>query len=92
MSKGTQTIELSLEDGTDLTFTIKREDYIRFVNGALKNPHNAQHNLLAATVDPEQKATLTEMLENPANVTELAAALLEDYKPDIAVVAKKRRA
>ncbi len=83
-------IELGLEDGTTLAFNVKREDYIKFINGASKHSFNAMNNLLAASVDAESQAALAELQKNPANVPELAGALLEEYTPDVTVAVKKR--
>ena len=86
-----QIIDMELESGERLAFEIKRDDYVKFVNSALKNPFNAQQNLLVSTVVAANKEALNALLDNPANVTELCGALLEDYKPDVAVAVKKRR-
>lgn len=83
-------IELELDNGTTLSFAVERNHYIAFVNAASKNSFNAMNNLLAASVTPASREALTELLQNPANVPELVAAVMEEYKPDVAVTVKKR--
>lgn len=91
MSKS-QIITLETGDGTEFTFDVKRDDFIKFVNSAMKNTFNAQQNLLASTIVQEHRDALTALMDNPANVPEFCGALLEEYKPDVSVVVKKRKA
>lgn len=86
-----QVVELDLGEGNELTFNVERKAYIDFLNSSTKNPFNAMQNLLASTVSDQSSAQLTPLLTNPANVPELAGALLEEYKPDISVTVKKRK-
>lgn len=88
MSKS-KTITLETGDGVEFTFEVKRDDFIKFVNSAMKNTFNAQQNLLASAIVPEHRDALTTLLENPANVPELCGALLEEYKPSVTVSVKK---
>lgn len=86
-----QEITVELEGRDDLYFDVKRQDYINFINGGAKNPFNAMQNLLANSVRAESQSGLDELLGNPANVPEIAGAIIEDYKPDVAAVVKKRK-
>lgn len=85
---GEKTIEINTGDD-DMTFVVGRDDYIKFVNGATKNSFNAMQNLLAATVVKDDEQKLSQLVANPANVTELAGAVLEQYQPDVTATVKK---
>lgn len=86
-----QHIELELSDSSKLTFHVDTDDYCKFVNETMPNNKiSPMHNFLVRTVDDADKERLQELLKNPANTTTLAGEVLEEYKPDIQVIAKKR--
>lgn len=87
----TQTVIVELDNGTNLVFEVKRQDYINFVNMASKNSFNAMQNLLANSVTDECEKALQDLIANPANVTEIASEVVQDYKPDVAATVKKRK-
>lgn len=86
-----QDIVIELGNGTALSFSVERQHYISFVNSSNKNPFNAMQNFLADAVIEDSNDDLNALIANPANVTEIAGAVLEEYKPDIQVTVKKRK-
>jgi hypothetical protein len=86
-----QVITVDLDNGTSLVFEVKRQDYINFVNGSVKNTFNAMQNLLANSVTEQSEEVLQDLIANPANVTEIAGEVIQDYKPDVAATVKKRK-
>lgn len=89
---GTQDIALELSDESTLNFSVTREDYIKFINDTNpKEKFNSMHNFLMRTVVEDDKPRLRELLLNPANTSELLGEVIEEYKPDVEVVVKKRK-
>lgn len=77
--------------GQEFTFTINREKYNKYINATTQNNKVAPcHNLLMTTVDERQRATLKQLLaEKAGSEVQLASAVLEEYTPDLGIVAKK---
>lgn len=86
------TTVLELNDGTEIHFTVTREEYIKFTNEMQpQKKYPAMFNLLMATVHVEHKEKLGKILQdNPPSVIEYCGYVMDDYKPDIAVTVKKR--
>lgn len=94
MSKNNQqqVISLELSDDSTINFNVSREDYIKFINETNpKDKFSSMHNFLMRTVEQDDKERLRELLKNPANVLDLAGEVIEEYKPDVTVVTKKRK-
>lgn len=77
----------------ELNFTVSREDYNRYINGVMPNNKVAPaNNFCIATVSDESKGALKEILSNtPGSEVQIAAAVLEEYMPDLEITAKKRK-
>lgn len=90
MSKNEQAINAEM-CGQEFTFNVKRDDYNKFINSTTQNSKVAPcHNFLMGTVDQTQRATLKALLkENPGSEVQLASAVMEEYTPDLGIVAKK---
>ena len=76
----------------ELNFTVSREDYNRYINGVMPNNKVAPaNNFCIATVSDESKSALKVILSNtPGSDVQIAAAVLEEYMPDLEITAKKR--
>ena len=90
MSQNEQTLVADIA-GTDFSFTVKRDDYNKYINSVTQNNKVApSHNFLMTTVDEKQKASLKQLLAStPGAEVQIASAVLEEYTPDLAIVVKK---
>ena len=88
-----QLIDVTVDEKL-LNFTISREDYNRYINAVMPNNKVAPaNNFCVATVNDESKSELKEILSNnPGSEVQIAAAVLEEYMPDLEITAKKRSA
>lgn len=77
--------------GEDISFSIGRDDYNKYINSVTQNNKVApSHNFLMQTVDANSADTLKKILaDNPGAEVQLAGSLLEDYTPDLGIVVKK---
>lgn len=90
VNSNTQKIELTV-NGEALNFEVSRESYNKLINTMTPNNKTGpMHNFLVATVTEEDKKKLTELLADmPGAEVSLGGALIEEYTPDLDVVAKK---
>ncbi|WP_020411008.1 putative phage tail assembly chaperone [Hahella ganghwensis] len=86
-----QTIDVTAA-GKDFSFQVSREAYNKYINSVTPNNKVApSHNFLVSTVDTEHKDALLELLKtHPGAEIQLVGAVLEEYTPDLGIVAKKR--
>ncbi|WP_444894911.1 putative phage tail assembly chaperone [Microbulbifer sp. SSSA005] len=90
--KNTQVIEVTVGD-KEFVFNVTRSDYNKYINSVVPNSKVApSHNFLVNTVQPEDKAELVGVLKtSPGAEVQIAGAVLEEYIPDLAITAKKRK-
>ena len=90
MSKNQQVICAEM-CGQEFTFKVNRDDYNKYINSTTQNSKVAPcHNFLMNTVDEKQRATLKSLrAEHVGSEVQLASAVLEEYTPDLGIVAKK---
>ena len=73
-------------NGKDLEFNIEIAHYNRYINEMQPNNKiTPAHNFLMRTVSAETKDNLKELLELPGAAIQIAAAVLEDYMPDLEI-------
>ncbi|MDG9666726.1 putative phage tail assembly chaperone [Hahella sp. CR1] len=89
----TQLIDVSAA-GQDFSFNVTREAYNKYVNAVTPtNKIAPSHNFLVGTVAQEQRDALVKLIrDTPGAEVQLAGAVLEEYTPDLGIVAKKRSA
>ena len=92
VEKNVQEIELEA-GGKDFTFTVTRESYNRYINSVTAaNKVAPSHNFLMDCVNDDSRTSLRELLQiSPGGEVQMAAAVMEDYTPDLAIVVKKRK-
>ena len=81
-------------DGVDFNFNITRELYNSFAGKIAKasSPHQPMHNFLIDTIDNDQRTALVTIIRaNPGSEMDIMTGVIEDYKPDLQVVVKKRK-
>lgn len=90
MSKNEQIISAEM-CGNEFKFTVKRDDYNKYINTTTPSNKVAPcHNFLMTTVADTQRATLKALLaEHAGSEVQLASAVLEEYTPDLGITAKK---
>ncbi|MBL4761392.1 MAG: hypothetical protein JKY93_01675 [Gammaproteobacteria bacterium] len=91
--KNSQTIEIEIED-RDFKFNVTRPDYNDCVNqlATAKSKVATMHNFLMLTIDESNKSDLRQILkDNPGSETQIFQAVYNEYVPDLAIVAKKRK-
>ncbi|NWB99085.1 putative phage tail assembly chaperone [Pseudomonas gingeri] len=83
--------DITLEVGDkEFTFTLTPQDVTKYFNAMTpSNKVAPANNLLANTVQQDQRATLKPLLANPVMVMQLAGTLLEEYSPDVEIIVKK---
>ncbi len=88
--KNLQQIILTVS-GTDFSFSVGRDDYNKYINSISQTSKVApSHNFLMLTVDESSRQALVEFLkETPGSEVAIAAAVLEEYTPDLNIVVKK---
>lgn len=85
------TIKVILEVGNiDLVFNPNEMDYNKFINEMqMTNKVSPAHNYLRRIVDKDSKAALDEMLKRPGAALQLAAAVNDEYAPELEIKIKK---
>lgn len=69
---------------TELHFTVTLADYNKYLNELTPNNKVAPaRNFLMRTVDAQCKEALREMVDLPGVGVQVAAALIEEYMPDV---------
>lgn len=87
----TQTIDVDINDNA-LSFDVGVSDYNAFVSGLMKkDPLQPSHNFCMYTVKKEHKDTLKEILKLPGAAVTIASTIVEEYQPEMVVIAKKRK-
>lgn len=84
-------ITLTVND-TDLLFNVDSPTYDKYINELM--PHNKiapAKNFLRRCIAPESREALTAVLEMPGASVQLAAALLEDFMPDLEISVGKSK-
>jgi len=86
-----QTIDITMGD-TEFTFNVTREKYNKYLNAVTQSSKVApSYNFLTTTVESEQQKDLMKFLQTtPGSEVQMAGAVLEEYTPDLGIVAKKR--
>ena len=73
-------------NGKALEFNIEVAHYNKYINEMQPNNKiTPAHNFLMRTVSAETKDNLKELLELPGASIQIAAAVLEDYMPDLEI-------
>ena len=91
--KNTQVIDIEIME-RDFSFNVTRPDYNDCVNGlaTAKNKSAPMHNFLMTTVVESNKADLRNILKNnPGAESQVFTVVYNEYVPDLAIVAKKRK-
>lgn len=80
--------------GKNLIFNVGREDYNKYINSVTTtNKVAPSHNFLMQTVaEGDTEALKTILQDNPGAEVQIAAALLEEYTPDLGITVKKSSA
>ena len=88
----TQTIELEVM-GKALRFDVTRDEYNRYVNAVLPNNKIAPaHNFCIGVINDDSKADLKAVFKAaPGAEVQVAAAVLEEYMPDLEITVKKQK-
>ncbi|WP_302413380.1 putative phage tail assembly chaperone [uncultured Desulfovibrio sp.] len=75
---------------TELHFTVTLADYNKYLNELTPNNKVAPaRNFLMRTVDAQCKEALREMVDLPGVGVQVAAALIEEYMPDVNITVGK---
>ncbi|MEZ6853128.1 putative phage tail assembly chaperone [Halodesulfovibrio aestuarii] len=84
-----KTISLTV-NGIDLAFDVTLEAFNTYANEMQPTDKvNPCHNFLMRTVKAEYKDALRELLNQPGVAIELAAAVINDYKPKVTITLGK---
>lgn len=86
-----QTIDITA-GGQEFSFNVTRGEYNKYLNAVTANSKIApSYNFLSTTVETEQQKALLKFLQmTPGAEVQIAGAVLEEYTPDLDIVAKKR--
>lgn len=80
-----KTIDLKV-NGVHLAFVMGIEPYNKYINEVtMTNKVAPARNLLMRTVTEECKEDLRKILESPSAGVQIAAAVLEEYTPDLEI-------
>jgi hypothetical protein len=83
-----KTVTLGIND-QEVNFNVSLAHYNRFVNSVTADDKvSPASNFLTSTVEPEQKPFLNDVI-NQGYAMELAAALIEGYRPEVTIAVKK---
>ncbi len=76
----------------DLEFDVKLSTFNAYINDLTPNNKvSPAHNFLMRSVTADSKEDLVELLEIPGLSIQLAAALIEEYTPDVEIVVGKSK-
>lgn len=93
LKPGDQVIELTVAE-QDFVFHVSRESYNKYINNVTPtNKVAPSYNFAVSVVEDSCKAALVALMQStPGAEVQIAGAIIQEYVPDLGIVAKKRRA